>query len=118
MPFPVTTPTPANNLVPVYNEVSITLFARFYKRVHTNNMRTNVNIADDVRQFATLYANAKGLTLGAAITELIRKAQRTETAETKTPQFERSFAGFPVFPKLGRTITTEMVRKAEEEDLD
>ena len=80
-------------------------------------MRTNVNIAADVREFATVYANAKGLTLGAAITELIRKAQRTETAETKTPQFERS-AGFPVFPKLGRTITTEMVRKAEEEDLD
>ena len=81
-------------------------------------MRTNVNIADDVREFATVYANAKGITLGAAITELIRKAQRADTAETKTPEFERSFAGFPVFPKSGRTLTTEMVRKAEEDDLD
>ena len=81
-------------------------------------MRTNVNLAEDVREFATVYANARGLTLGAAITELIRKAQRTETAENTAPEFERSFAGFPVFPKMGRTITTEMVRKAEEDDLD
>lgn len=86
--------------------------------VHHADMRTNVNIAEDVRKFATVYANARGLTLGAAISELIRKAQRSEATETETPKFERSFAGFPVFPKLERTITTEMVRKAEEEDLD
>ena len=81
-------------------------------------MRTNVNIADDVRQFADLYANAKGITLGEAITELIRKAQRAEAADPGPRTFERSFAGFPIFPDSGRTITTEMVRKAEEDDVD
>ena len=30
-------------------------------------------------------------------------------------KFERSFAGFPVFPLSGRVITTEMVREAEDE---
>jgi hypothetical protein len=36
-------------------------------------MRTNVNLADDARQFAEVYAHANGITLGEAITDLIRK---------------------------------------------
>ena len=80
-------------------------------------MRTNVNIADDVREFADAYANARGLTLGEAITELIRKGQRADNPQ-EPRKFERSFAGFPVFPDTGRTITTEMVRKAEEDAID
>jgi hypothetical protein len=38
-------------------------------------MRTNVNLADDARQFAEVYAHANGITLGNAITDLIRKVQ-------------------------------------------
>jgi hypothetical protein len=34
-------------------------------------------------------------------------------AEQDMEKFERSFAGFPVFPASGRTPTTDMVRKAE-----
>ena len=81
-------------------------------------MRTNVNLAEDIHQFARLYADAKGITLGAAITELIRKAQIAETAELQTPKFRRSSAGFPLFPRTVSKITTSMVRKAEEDDLE
>lgn len=40
-------------------------------------MRTNVTLDEDVHQFASIYAQAKGITLGAAIGELIRKAEAT-----------------------------------------
>jgi hypothetical protein len=79
-------------------------------------MRTNVNIADDARQFADLYAYANGLTLGDAITELIRKGREAEAATPKQIRFARSSSGFPVLPRRGRILTTEMVRKAEEEE--
>jgi hypothetical protein len=81
-------------------------------------MRTNVNIADDARQFAELYAYANGLTLGDAISELIRKGRETRAQKDSKIEFELSPAGFPVFPRSGRRITTEMVRQVEEDDFD
>ena len=81
-------------------------------------MRTNVNLADDVHQFASLYADARGMSLSAAVSELVRKAQAIETAEPKPPVFERSSAGVPLFPESERRITAEMVRKAEEDALE
>lgn len=80
-------------------------------------MRTNVNIADDARQYAAAYAHARGIPLGDAITDLIRKAQSATEPPGKPRRFERSSAGFPVFPDTGRTITSEMVREAEEDDI-
>lgn len=79
-------------------------------------MRTNINISEDAREVASVYANARGITLGEAITELIRKGVRADSRQ-EPRKFARSFAGFPVFPKSGRTITTQMVRKAEEDDI-
>ena len=86
--------------------------------MHNLYMRTNVNLAEDIHQFARLYADAKGITLGAAVTELIRKGQSVETSERKTPKFRRSSAGFPLFPRTVSKITTAMVRNAEEDDLE
>jgi len=82
--------------------------------VHTADMRTNVNIADDAREFAMVYADAKGISLGEAITELIREGQRA-AGNGKARKFARSSAGFPVFPPSGRKLTTEQVKKAEED---
>ena len=79
-------------------------------------MRTNVNIAADARQFADLYAYANGITLGEAITELIRKGRQAEAGEARQAKFARSSSGFPVFPRRGRILTTEMVLKAQEEE--
>ena len=79
-------------------------------------MRTNVNIADDAREFAQVYAHANGITLGDAITELIRKGQKLENRQEEQIQFERDASGFPMLPQRGRVLTTEMVREAEFEE--
>jgi hypothetical protein len=79
-------------------------------------MRTNVNLADDARQFAALYAYARGITLGEAITELIRKGNQEASGASETPKFGRSASGFPTLPPKGRILTTEMVLKAQEEE--
>jgi hypothetical protein len=79
-------------------------------------MRTNVNLADDARQIAEVYAYANGITLGEAITELIRKSSLAASGASDTLKFGRSASGFPTFPPKGRILTTEMVLKAQEED--
>jgi len=78
-------------------------------------MRTNVNIADDAREFADYFADANGITLGEAITSLIRRG-RDASSIPPGIKFEKSPSGFPLLPRTGRVITTEMVR-AELEDL-
>lgn len=80
-------------------------------------MRTNVNIADDAREFAMIYADAKGMNLGDAITELIREGQRAVSGKPKVRSFARSSAGFPMFPPPGRKLTTKQVRRAEEDEI-
>lgn len=76
-------------------------------------MRTTITIDDDAREFAMIYARAKGMTLSAAVSELIRKAESTPSLQS---EIQWSEAGLPMFPPTGRTITTEMVKKLEEKD--
>jgi len=95
-----------------------TNLARPIKSVHTSNMRTNVNLADDARQFAEVYAHANGITLGEAITKLIRKSCQTASGTSEVPKFGRSASGFPILPPKDRILTTEMVLKAQEEEFD
>jgi hypothetical protein len=75
-------------------------------------MRTSVNLDEDAHQFASVYAGAKGITLSAAINELIRKA---EAMPRPAPEIGRSPNGVPCFPSRGAIITTEMVKKIENE---
>jgi len=89
--------------------------ARPVESVHTGFMRTNVNLADDARQFAEVYAHANGITLGEAITDLVRKGGEAASLPAKKVEFRRSAAGFPTFPPSGRVITTEMVNEALED---
>jgi hypothetical protein len=89
--------------------------ARPIESVHTSNVRTNVNLADDARQFAEVYAHANGITLGEAITDLVRKGGKAASLPAGTVEFRRSAAGFPTFPPNGRVITTEMVKEALED---
>ncbi|MGA2167353.1 MAG: hypothetical protein ABSG62_04025 [Terracidiphilus sp.] len=75
-------------------------------------MRTNVTLDDDVHQLASIYAAAKGITLGAAIGELIRKAEATPPP---APDIRRSPNGLPCFPPTGKGLTLEMIKEAESE---
>jgi hypothetical protein len=80
-------------------------------------MRTSVTLDDDVHEFASSYAHGRGITLSAALNELVRKA---ESAPAPEPEIVYSSDGFPMFPPSGngRVITDEMVRKLEEEEFD
>jgi len=81
-------------------------------------MRTNVNLADDARQFAEIYAHANGISLGEAVTELIRREQQAGNTPKEPIQFERTESGFPLLPRTGRRITTEMVLDALNDDTE
>jgi hypothetical protein len=83
--------------------------------MHTWLVRTTITLDDDVHEFALYYARARGLTLSAAIEELIRKAQAPAKPE---PDIRRGPNGFPLLPPSGRTITSEMVKQIEEEEFD
>jgi hypothetical protein len=75
-------------------------------------MRTTITLNEDTHSFANYYAHARGLTLSAAIDELIRKAQ------APPPEIRYSPKGFPMFPPTGRIITDEMVKQLAEEEFE
>ena len=78
-------------------------------------MRTTITLDDETHEFAAYYARVRGLTLSAAIDELIRKAQAPPAPK---PEILIGPSGLPMFPPTGRTITAEMVKKLEEEEYD
>ena len=80
-------------------------------------MRTTVTLGEETHEFAMYYARARGITLGAAIDELIRKAQ---TAPEPKPDIRLSANGFPMFPPSdnGGSISAELVKQLEEEEFD
>jgi hypothetical protein len=79
------------------------------------HMRTTITLDDEVHEFASYYARARGLTLSAAIEELIRKA---ESAPAPPVQIEYSPNGLPRFSRTGHVLTSEMVKAAQEDDLE
>lgn len=86
--------------------------------VQNINMRTNVTLEDDIYQLASVYASAKGMTLGAAIGELIRKANTAAQSPSPSSRLITAPNGLRIVPSRGKVITSEMVQEALEEDLD
>ncbi len=84
--------------------------------VHNRFMRTSVTLDDDIYEFASMYANARDITLGAAIGELIRSRREVAATQTGSPEIRIAEDGFPVFRSRGRALTPEMVREAQEDD--
>jgi hypothetical protein len=81
-------------------------------------MRTSVNIDTDAYDFASAYAHAKGITLGAAISELLRRAEHApEQNLGRSGRLKESPHGYLVIAKRGKVITPEMVKEASEDDL-
>jgi len=76
-------------------------------------MRTTINLNDETHDFVSYYARARGLTLSAAIDELIHKAQAAPPGPK--PEIRHSSNGFPLLPLTGRTITCEMVKELSED---
>ena len=79
-------------------------------------MRTTVNLDSDVYEVASLYAKGRGVTLGTAIGELVRKGQNVVLSDSPSPRLVRRPNEPLVVASRGRTITSEMVEAALEED--
>jgi len=79
--------------------------------LYGKSMRTNITLDDDIHEFAQMYAAAKGITLSAAINQLVRRAQYEQPP---IPEIRRSaLTGLATFPGGGRTLTSKMVHDAE-----
>jgi hypothetical protein len=78
-------------------------------------MRTSVTLDEDVHEFASSYAHGRGISLSAALNELVRKA---ESAPTPEPDIRIGPNGLPMFPPTGGIITSELVKKLDEEEFD
>jgi hypothetical protein len=81
-------------------------------------MRTTITLDEDTHEFATIYAQAKGISLSAAINELIQTAQEAKEAPKPAPELLRGPNGLPMFPPAGGRLTAEMIKKFEEEEFD
>jgi len=89
--------------------------------VHNKNMRrrANINLDNDAYSFASAYAGAKGIALGAAVSELLRqRAEQKQVAPASASyRLKTSSRGLLVKASTGNVITPEMVKEASEDDL-
>lgn len=77
-------------------------------------MRTTINLDDDVHELASVYAAARGVTLGAAIGELVRRSQPS----ARQSKMVIADNGLAFFPPNGRVLTPEMVKAVQEDEID
>ena len=88
-----------------------------YKMVYGVSMRMTVNLDPDVYGFTSAYAGAKGITLSAALSELVRRAERVPEPGSDSPRLKRSPHGYLVIAGTGDVLTPEMVKEAAEDEL-
>lgn len=79
-------------------------------------MRTSITLDEDVYELASLYAAGRGITLGKALGELVRKGRAAEHHKPASSRLVREPNGLLVIAATGRKITPEMVKAALEED--
>ena len=77
--------------------------------------RANIHLDEDAYSFAAAYASAKGIALGAAISELLRRAEGT--LPQATTSLKKNARGLLVRAKTARSITPGLVKEASEDDL-
>ena len=81
-------------------------------------MRANVNLDAHAYTFASTYASARGIPLGAAISELLRRAE--QAPEPASVALTESRLGLLVKKKQDGdpVVTPEMVKQLSEDDLE
>lgn len=77
-------------------------------------VRTTVTLKQETQAYARDYAQARGLSLGAALDELIQIARAAMPVAAAEIWILPN--GLPIFPPTGRSITDEVVRQLEEEE--
>jgi hypothetical protein len=80
--------------------------------------RANVNLDNDAYNVATAFAAARGIALGAAISELIRRTEQAPEAPlSASPKLRKDQHGMLVVKAAGPVITSETVKEESEDDL-
>jgi hypothetical protein len=92
-------------------------FAPFAYLVQDSDMRTSVNIDTDAYDFASAYAHAKGITLGAAISELLRRAEQAPEPKSKSSRLKMNEYGYYEIVD-GDPLTSEMVKDLSEDEIE
>ena len=80
-------------------------------------MRLTVNLDPDVYSFTSAYAGAKGISLSAALGELVRLAEQAPHPASGSPRLERNVHGFLEITDEGGLLTAELVKEAAEDQL-
>ncbi len=83
--------------------------------------RANIHLDDDAYAFAYAYARGKGIPLGAAVSELLLRAEKMpqEPAVLAPPKFEQTERGYWVIAATpGRVLTPEMVKEFSEDEIE
>jgi hypothetical protein len=79
--------------------------------------KANIHLDADAYQFAAAYAHAKGIALGVAVSELLRRAeQKVDQPMIASPRLKTNSRGLLVKARTGRVVTPETVRNASEDD--
>jgi hypothetical protein len=85
--------------------------------VYHGPMRMSINIDADVYSFASAYADAKGISISAAISELVRRAEQVPELVSDSQRLKTSPFGYLVIAGTGNVLTPEMVKDALEDEL-
>ncbi len=78
-------------------------------------MRTTLDIDDDILSAAKELARAEGKTIGRVLSDLARQALTTPTVTGMAERGPEPLSDWPTFPRRGGIVTSEMVRKIQEE---
>jgi hypothetical protein len=85
--------------------------------MHHGPMRTTVTLDDEIHELALVYARARDISLGAALSELVRGSQAVSAKRTRA-KVETAPNGLPIIRAQGRKLTPEMVKEAQEDDFE
>jgi hypothetical protein len=82
-------------------------------------MRLSVNLDPEVHSFISAYANGKGITLSAAMNELLRSAEEAPMPEpgSASSRLKWSKHGYLVIAGPGDVLTPEIVKQTSEDPL-
>jgi hypothetical protein len=82
-------------------------------------IRANINLDADAYSFASAYASAKGIPLGAAVSELLRRIEQTpKTPDATSSRLEVGSRGYLVRARAGRRITPDMAKEGSEDEIE
>jgi len=80
-------------------------------------MRLSVNLDPEVHDFVSAYAHGRGITLSAALNELLRHAEQAPETGIERGRLTVDEHGYLVVAANGHLLTPEMVKELSEDPI-